>query len=289
MKYLVMLFLVFTAVPGLSFAAEVKNLKVGQEGDKAVASYDLVGEKGEMTAGVTVAININGEVRTVDQLSLTGDFGKKVKVGKKKKIVWNAMKDLPSNFDGDIKWDVKSFSEIKDAKDISAKSGSEFKTEDKKDGPTLDETLEYIRNKVQFEYTADVNTGGNKSKIYSADTFEYNSCTIAIIRQLNDITVYPKIQYNISVSLDNINPETINVIHVDPSSTTSYDKDVWSVSFETINSEKLIKVVGPVTVYVKQSGFATASHDSAQRVAKALKHAVDLCSSGGGIQKKELF
>ena len=88
--------------------AEVKNLQVGQVGDNAVATYDLIGVGGVLEADVAVAIIIAGERRTSDRLSLTGDFGKAVKVGPGKKIIWNALADLPANFDGELSWDVKA-------------------------------------------------------------------------------------------------------------------------------------------------------------------------------------
>lgn len=88
----------------------VDNLKVGQDGDTAVATYDLVGQNGEQEADVTVAIIIDGQRRTAETLHLTGDFGKRVKIGQGKKIIWNALTDLPSNFDGELSWDVTAAS-----------------------------------------------------------------------------------------------------------------------------------------------------------------------------------
>ena len=85
------------AVLSLS-AAEVKNLKVGQVGDKAVATYDLVAARGEKNAEVSVSITVNGQVRSSDQLHLVGAFGKVVRVGKGKKITWDIVKDLPADF-----------------------------------------------------------------------------------------------------------------------------------------------------------------------------------------------
>jgi len=111
MRRLIMLLLILGAVPYMASAAEVKNLKVSQIGDNAVATYDLVGGAGEQDAEVTVVITIGNERRTSDKLSLTGDFGKGVKVGTGKKIVWNVMKDIPANFDfenGELSWDVKA-------------------------------------------------------------------------------------------------------------------------------------------------------------------------------------
>jgi peptidyl-prolyl cis-trans isomerase C len=106
MKKLALLLLLVSVFPALAAAAEVKNLKVGQEGDSAVATYDLVATAGEREAEVSVAIIIDGQRRTADRLRLSGDFGKNVKVGTGKRIVWEATADLPSNFDGELNWDV---------------------------------------------------------------------------------------------------------------------------------------------------------------------------------------
>jgi peptidyl-prolyl cis-trans isomerase A (cyclophilin A) len=108
LKKIAMLLLLVTALPALAAAAEVKNLKVSQSSDKAVAKYDLVATAGEQEAEVSVAIIIDNKRRTSDQLSISGDFGKGVKVGTGKRIVWNATADLPSGFDGEVKWDLKT-------------------------------------------------------------------------------------------------------------------------------------------------------------------------------------
>ncbi|MBF0458307.1 MAG: hypothetical protein HQK99_10475 [Nitrospirae bacterium] len=107
MKRLVMILLILT-VPCLAFAAEVKNLKVSNAGYRVVADYDLMGAEGEEDAEVTVAITIGTETRTSDTLHLTGDFGMGVKVGKGKSIVWDVVKDVPADFDGDGSWYIKA-------------------------------------------------------------------------------------------------------------------------------------------------------------------------------------
>ncbi len=96
-----------TGVIKAASAVEVKNFKLGQEGDTAVATYDLVSSGGEGVVEVTVVIIVDGKRRTSDQLSLSGDFGKNVKVGPGKRIVWNATADLPRDFDGELNWDVR--------------------------------------------------------------------------------------------------------------------------------------------------------------------------------------
>jgi hypothetical protein len=95
-------------MPAEPVTTQVRNLRVGQEGEQAVAVYDLEGGEGVRDAEVIVAITINGVKRTAAQLSLTGDFGKGVKRGKGKRIVWDALADLPKGFDGELSWDVRA-------------------------------------------------------------------------------------------------------------------------------------------------------------------------------------
>ncbi|MBF0553037.1 MAG: BON domain-containing protein [Nitrospirae bacterium] len=110
MKRLIMLLLILTVVPFLTipriaFAAEVTNLKLTQVKNTIVATYDLVGNQGEKFE-VIVNITVGDERRTAEELSLNGDFGKGVKVGKGKKIVWKVMKDFPQGLAGAPQWDL---------------------------------------------------------------------------------------------------------------------------------------------------------------------------------------
>lgn len=102
---------IITLVPHISVAAEVQNLRASQEGGKRIATYDLVGNNGEQKVEVNVAITADGLIRTAESLKITGDFGKKVKVGQGKRIVWDAAaSDLPKDFDGEVTWEVKAIS-----------------------------------------------------------------------------------------------------------------------------------------------------------------------------------
>lgn len=111
MKQLILTALtVIILVPQIVIAAEVQNLRFSQEGDKRVATYDLVGNYGEQKVEVSVAITVDGQARTTETLKITGDFGKKVNVGQDKRIVWNAASDLPKEFEGLVTWEVKAMS-----------------------------------------------------------------------------------------------------------------------------------------------------------------------------------
>lgn len=93
-----------------TYAVEVRNLRAGQDGKRAFVQYDLVGKPGEMLADVIVGLDISGERYTSDRLSVSGDFGKNVKVGVGRRIYWDLLKDMPAGFDGEIGWDVEASS-----------------------------------------------------------------------------------------------------------------------------------------------------------------------------------
>jgi hypothetical protein len=105
MKFLVLFLLVF-AIP--LHAAEVKNLKTGQTGDRSFATYDLAGKPGEKQAEVTVFIELGGERYAADKLALSGDYGKGVTIGVGKKVFWDVLKDMPVGFEGEALWDVEA-------------------------------------------------------------------------------------------------------------------------------------------------------------------------------------
>jgi Protein of unknown function (DUF1566) len=100
------------AIPATLIAAEVINLKVGQSGDKGFATFDLSGKIGDREAEVFVTLTINGEKYTADKLTLTGDLGKKVKIGVGRRIVWDILADIPNGFDGEVVWDVDTSSSL---------------------------------------------------------------------------------------------------------------------------------------------------------------------------------
>jgi len=110
MKHIVFTLSLLLALPANLLAAEVTNLKVGQSGDKGFATYDLAGKVGEREAEVVVTLTINGEKYSADKLTLSGDFGKKVKTGVGRRIVWDILSDIPTGFDGEVVWNVDATS-----------------------------------------------------------------------------------------------------------------------------------------------------------------------------------
>lgn len=111
MKYLITAILASILVtPLASTAAEIQNLQFSQKEGKRIAAYDLIGNNDEQKAEVTLSITIDGQTRPATSLKITGDFGKNVKVGPHKQIVWDAAADLSKGYECEVSWDVKVLS-----------------------------------------------------------------------------------------------------------------------------------------------------------------------------------
>jgi formylglycine-generating enzyme required for sulfatase activity len=107
MRVAVLLLAIFFMASPL-LGAEIRNLRTGQQENRAFAVYDLQGKPGEKTADVRVELEIGGERYDAGRLSLSGDFGKGVKIGVGKYIYWDLIKDLPGGFEGEVFWNVET-------------------------------------------------------------------------------------------------------------------------------------------------------------------------------------
>ncbi|NJD90228.1 MAG: formylglycine-generating enzyme family protein [Geobacter sp.] len=87
-------------------AAEVKNLQTGQQENRVFAVYDLYGKPGEKSADIKIVIEVGGERYEAEKLAVSGDFGKGVKVGTRKTVYWDVLKDMPSGFEGELYWNI---------------------------------------------------------------------------------------------------------------------------------------------------------------------------------------
>lgn len=87
--------------PALVSAAEVKNVQLYQDGNKAVFTYDLVGD--ESRDQVKLTLTVGGQDYTQERLHLDGDIGR-VRPGKGKKIVWDVLQDFPRGVGGQMRW-----------------------------------------------------------------------------------------------------------------------------------------------------------------------------------------
>lgn len=98
---LVLLLTVLTALN--AFAAELKNERAQQEGNRLVITYDLEGK--EKDAEVSLTITVEGKTYKSSELHVEGDVGK-LKTGKGKRVVWNILQDFPRGFRGAVDWEL---------------------------------------------------------------------------------------------------------------------------------------------------------------------------------------
>jgi len=98
-----LLFCLLLLVPCLICAAEVTNVQIHQDGNRAVFSYDLLGS--ESSDQIQLKLTIAGKQYIQDQLHLSGDIGN-VSSGKGKQIIWDVLRDFPHGVGGDLQWEL---------------------------------------------------------------------------------------------------------------------------------------------------------------------------------------
>jgi hypothetical protein len=111
MKYhLCVLFILSLFAVTVAHAAKVNNITVEQKGSKRVFTFDLNGEPGEKVAEVRVRVftGDDGKEYPVSIFPLSGDFGKWVKVGGGKRIVWD-VEDKFRGYERAFRWDITAF------------------------------------------------------------------------------------------------------------------------------------------------------------------------------------
>ncbi len=85
------------------FAAELKNERARQEGNRLVISYDLEGKEKE--AEVNLTITVEGKAYKSTDLHIEGDMGK-LRTGKGKRVTWNILQDFPKGLRGEAQWEL---------------------------------------------------------------------------------------------------------------------------------------------------------------------------------------
>lgn len=111
MKYrLCALFILSLFAVTVAHAAKVDNITVEQKGSKRVFTFDLNGEPGEKVAEVSVRVftGDDGKEYTVSIFPLSGDFGKWVKVGGGKRIVWDVQDEF-RGYERAFRWNITAF------------------------------------------------------------------------------------------------------------------------------------------------------------------------------------
>jgi hypothetical protein len=102
-KHLLTLCLIFGSA--LSFAQKVSIIKTDFEAEKVTVFYDLEGDAEGQLFEVSLLSSANSF--TTPLIFVEGEVGKNIKVGKGKKIVWNAAKELMS-YKGNITFEIKA-------------------------------------------------------------------------------------------------------------------------------------------------------------------------------------
>ncbi len=98
---IIVLLAILFALP--AFAAEVKNEKARQEGNRLVITFDLEGKEKE--AEVNLTITVDGKTYKSSELHIEGDVGK-LKTGRGKKVTWNILQDFPKGLRSEAEWEL---------------------------------------------------------------------------------------------------------------------------------------------------------------------------------------
>jgi formylglycine-generating enzyme len=88
-----------------AFAAELKNERARQEGNRLVISYDLEGKEQQADVGLT--ITVDGKTYKSSDLHVEGDVGK-VRPGKGRRITWNILQDFPRGLRAGADWELST-------------------------------------------------------------------------------------------------------------------------------------------------------------------------------------
>lgn len=77
----------------------VQNIRVQQQGDRVVVTYDLLVEEG---TEYEVEVKASDDRRTfnIEPESVSGDVGQGVRPGKQKQIIWDVLEDRPEGIQG---------------------------------------------------------------------------------------------------------------------------------------------------------------------------------------------
>ncbi|MEN6422232.1 MAG: formylglycine-generating enzyme family protein [Smithella sp.] len=86
-------------------AAELKNEKARQEGNRLVITYDLDGK--ENAAEVALSITVDGKTYKSSELHIEGDIGK-LSPGKGKRVTWNILQDFPKGLRAGAEWELST-------------------------------------------------------------------------------------------------------------------------------------------------------------------------------------
>lgn len=110
-------------LPSPVFAAEITNLRTHFTGTQLTIEYDLLGNKGEKESGVEVIFDIKGTRYYSHMLSISGDFGSTIAVGRKRQITWRHTQDFPEGLDATFKCIVNAVPNSTARNDVTPSEG----------------------------------------------------------------------------------------------------------------------------------------------------------------------
>jgi hypothetical protein len=93
----------FLILPRPLCAAEITNLTTHFTGTHMTIEYDLIGNNEETDSGVEVLMDINGIRYSSKMLTLSGDFGSLIPVGRHRRISWKHPQDFPEGLNNTFK------------------------------------------------------------------------------------------------------------------------------------------------------------------------------------------
>ncbi len=109
-KYSLLLFLCLFQIN--TFSQLVENVRFEQQGEQIIIFYDLISNGNKGSCSVNAYYTSDYGKTYISLKSVTGDAGRKISAGRKKKIVWNVLDDL-YELKGEIKFRVTASSENK--------------------------------------------------------------------------------------------------------------------------------------------------------------------------------
>lgn len=86
-----------------AFSEDVINTKSYQQGNRLVIVFDLVGDS---PVNLLFSIVVQGKSYPAERLHLEGDFGKDIRPGTGKNIIWNTLQDFPRGVRGQVRWSL---------------------------------------------------------------------------------------------------------------------------------------------------------------------------------------
>jgi hypothetical protein len=100
-------------LPSTLSAAEVTNLTTVFSSSRLTLEYDLTGTGMETESAVDVHIEVGDRKYASNMLSLSGDFGRSVRLGPHRQVIWDHLLDFPEGLDSVFRCSVNAIPDSK--------------------------------------------------------------------------------------------------------------------------------------------------------------------------------